>query len=210
METTKICRECKITKSIIEFHIDKTFTDGRTWKCKACIGIQRELYKRTKEGHITCLYGSQRGNSKRRGHKPPSYTRSELVSWCLSQENFHIIYDKWVESNYNNLLAPSIDRKNDYKSYCFENIQLMTWEDNHIKGHCDIKNGVNNKNSKAVLQYSRSNVFISEYFSSAEAQRQTEINKSHIGSCCRYKRKTAGGFIWKYKHVIIKEINSQG
>lgn len=31
-----------------------------------------------------------------------------------------------------------------------------------------------------------------------DVQRQLEINASHISECCKGKRKSAGGYIWKY------------
>ncbi len=32
-----------------------------------------------------------------------------------------------------------------------------------------------------------------------EAERKTGINDGNIASVCKEKRKTAGGYIWKYK-----------
>jgi hypothetical protein len=40
--------------------------------------------------------------------------------------------------------------------------------------------------------------FIKKYVSSSEAERANGITQSKVGECCRGKRKTAGGFIWKY------------
>ncbi len=40
--------------------------------------------------------------------------------------------------------------------------------------------------------------FIKKYASSSEAERANGITQSKVGECCRGKRKTAGGFIWKY------------
>lgn len=39
---------------------------------------------------------------------------------------------------------------------------------------------------------------ITVYLSAAEASRQTNIPQSNITYCCQGKRKTAGGYIWKY------------
>lgn len=39
---------------------------------------------------------------------------------------------------------------------------------------------------------------ITIYPSASEASRQTGIQQSNITDCCRGKRKTAGGYIWKY------------
>lgn len=38
-----------------------------------------------------------------------------------------------------------------------------------------------------------------EYITAREAQRQTGVNYKHISSCCLGKRKTAGGYFWKFK-----------
>lgn len=53
------------------------------------------------------------------------------------------------------------------------------------------------KTSKPVIQYTKDMEFVAEYFGTREAERQTGI--SHIGCCCNGSRKTAGGFIWKWK-----------
>lgn len=53
--------------------------------------------------------------------------------------------------------------------------------------------------SKSVLQFSKDGEFISEYFGAREAARCLDIVPSSIIECCNKKRKSAGGFIWKYK-----------
>lgn len=53
--------------------------------------------------------------------------------------------------------------------------------------------------SKPVLQFSKSGEFIAEYFGAREAARLLKIVPSSIIECCNKKRKSAGGFIWKYK-----------
>ena len=54
---------------------------------------------------------------------------------------------------------------------------------------------------KAVLQFSKDGKLIEEYPSLVEASRQTGCNQGHICDCCKGKRKSAGGFIWKYKEI---------
>lgn len=56
--------------------------------------------------------------------------------------------------------------------------------------------------SKPVLQYTLDGVFIAEYPSTMEAERQTGINHSNIGHCCLKckNHSTAGGYIWKYSN----------
>ena len=49
-----------------------------------------------------------------------------------------------------------------------------------------------------VLQYSIDGSFIKRYSSSGEAERENGIARSKVGTCCRGKSKTAGGYIWCY------------
>ena len=74
---------------------------------------------------------------------------------------------------------------------CIENLQWLKHKDN-----CRQKPRLE-KLSKPVEQYTLDMVFVAEYPSVMEAFRQTGIK--HISCCCLGKRKTAGGYIWKYK-----------
>lgn len=55
------------------------------------------------------------------------------------------------------------------------------------------------KTSKAVLQFDKNFNLIAEYKSMLEASRATGIDHGTIGLVANGKRKSAGGFIWKYK-----------
>lgn len=63
------------------------------------------------------------------------------------------------------------------------------------------KLGKLNHNSKPVYQYSKTNIFICEYSNAREANKITGIDYRHISSCCLNKRKTTGGYIWKYQKI---------
>lgn len=54
-------------------------------------------------------------------------------------------------------------------------------------------------NSKPVEKLSKNLILIREYKSTAEATRKTNICNSNIISCVNGSRKSAGGFIWRYK-----------
>lgn len=53
--------------------------------------------------------------------------------------------------------------------------------------------------SKRLNQYDLENNFIRTWFNSGEASNALKIDRGHIVDCCNGKRKTSGGFIWKYK-----------
>ena len=60
------------------------------------------------------------------------------------------------------------------------------------------KKALSEAHSKKILQFTKSGEFIRELPSAVEASRQLKINCGNICSCCNRKRKSAGGFIWKY------------
>lgn len=57
---------------------------------------------------------------------------------------------------------------------------------------------VKQKISKKVLQYSKDGYFIKEFNSCREASRETGINYTSICNCANSRRRSAGGFIWKF------------
>lgn len=59
--------------------------------------------------------------------------------------------------------------------------------------------GVAEKNKKPVIQLDKNLVFIKEWKSIKEAATKLNINKHHIGQVCKNKRKSSGGYKWKYK-----------
>ena len=61
------------------------------------------------------------------------------------------------------------------------------------------KEQLNTKYKQKVVQYSIEGEVLNEYESAAEAARQTNINSGTIRGVCQGKRKTAGGYIWRYK-----------
>lgn len=52
--------------------------------------------------------------------------------------------------------------------------------------------------SKKVNQYDLQGQFIKQWFCMMDAERDCGINNAGISSCCKGKRKQAGGFIWRY------------
>lgn len=58
--------------------------------------------------------------------------------------------------------------------------------------------------AKAVDMLNLDGVLVKTFPSAAEAERQTGVNNAHISSCCKGKRKSTGGFIWRYHKEVIE------
>ena len=56
-------------------------------------------------------------------------------------------------------------------------------------------------NTKPILQFSKDGEFIAEYPSIKEAEKQTGCYQGNVCNCCKGNRKSAGGFIWRYKEI---------
>ena len=58
-----------------------------------------------------------------------------------------------------------------------------------------------------VYQYTVEGELVAVWKSTREAARIGGYNNSAISKCCRGKRKTAGGYVWKYKPLGEEDID---
>ena len=193
-EFKKHCTACSLMLPLSSYSNKNGGKYGKNSICKSCAQIKQ----RTKEGHIIQLYSSQRKASRLKNYDMPNYTSKELITWCLNQPVYHKLYDNWVKSGFDKKLSPSCDRLDDYKPYSFDNLQIVTWEQNLKNEWSRRKKGENAKQSKRVGQFTMYMEYITSFPSIREASRATNTNYGNLGECCRGKTSHAGGFIWKF------------
>ena len=162
----------------------------------------QKKYSRTMTGLIKRIHAGQVSRSRRRGMDLPNYSSNELVDFVFSTHEFSRIYSNWQDSGYAKDLKPSLDRIDDYKPYTFDNIQVVTWVENNLRGKLDQVNGINTKNCKAIIGTSKSGNKV-EYFSIKDASRITGIHDGNISECAKGERKTAGKIAWEYKQEEV-------
>ena len=63
------------------------------------------------------------------------------------------------------------------------------------------KYGKKHHRSKPIIQYDKEGNFIKEWDCANDVERVLGISNKHIGSVCLRKRKSCGGYIWKYKNA---------
>ena len=161
------------------------------------------IYKVSNYGRIKRLYR----NKKEKILK--SYIRNGYYSVRLSKENkiknftVHRLIGKAFINNPNNY--NTIDHINGIKTdNRLENLEWVTHKENTNrawkKGLCNGnkgKFGIQSKKSIKIVQL-KNGERINEFYGAYEAERATGIANSSINECCRNKRKTAGGYEWKY------------
>lgn len=205
----KTCSQCKQELTLDAFTKQTTGRLGRRADCKTC----QKRFTRTKHGLIKEIYTLQKSKSKKRGYAQPAYSEEQLHTWALQEPEFHLLFDAWEASGFLSNFKPSIDRLDDFTSYRFGNIQVLTWNENNVKGYASRKSGMNTKKSLAVDMLDMSGGFIQRFPSASEAARQFNGIPSNIigainhrvsharkadGSARMYTTTTAYGHQWRY------------
>jgi group I intron endonuclease len=75
-------------------------------------------------------------------------------------------------------------------------------ENNHMYGKTlseEHKKKMSKALKKPIIQYTKDGEFIKEWPSLSDAAKSLGIHNGCISSACTGKRKSAGGFLWKYK-----------
>ena len=205
ISTMKKCNKCKEVKEFREFGKISKSKDGFSYVCKKCHCEDVKSYSKTKNGLLTQIYTDQRKASKKRKHSLPLYTKQELKEWMFSQDIFHKLYDEWFNSGFAKSLVPSCDRIDNSIGYSFDNIRIVTWQENERQGNIDMRNNIikhGTRPQRTVIGTHITTGETIEFHSLMEAERQTGISNSNISKCCNDKyptRKISNGYFWKYK-----------
>lgn len=108
-------------------------------------------------------------------------------------------------NNYNEKLQ--VNHKNGIKDdNNIKNLEMVTASENQLHSYRILKNipsmknhfGKNHISAVKIKQYDKNNNFIKTWDSIIEASKELNINASCICNNCKNRRKSAGGYIWKY------------
>lgn len=116
-------------------------------------------------------------------------SKEEFSTKFLHDTNFIELHNKWVQLDCELKFTPSVDRINKNLDYTSDNIQIITYSLNAGK----------DKEKLPILMYDLDGNFIREWESKWEAHKALGIPNGNLVKACYGERKSAGGYIWKFK-----------
>lgn len=150
--------------------------------------IRKIVYKRN--GYATVLLSVRQKVKLVHVHRivaiafiPNTENKAEVNHKDLNKKNNHISNLEWVTKLQNMQHVNS----------------LKKWSNN-------AKSGKENKRSIPVIQLSKDGTIIKEWVNGLQASKELNIATGDICKVCKGNRKSAGGYIWKYKPHQQKSI----
>ena len=141
-------------------------------------------------GLACSIYSNQKLKSKQRNHHHPKYSKIEFFNWMINQDNYSILMINWRLNGYKSELRPSADRIDNNKGYSFNNINLVTWEENN-------KNGRLSHRKKLTGVCIKTGDII-KFDSPKTASKELRIDYSSIKNNCNGYSSSSGGYKWSY------------
>lgn len=147
------------------------------------------------------------GNVRRKGKVLKTHIRNGYKAVCLYNYeskkqltvNIHRLVAKCFIENPHSYTCVN-HKDGDKTNNTLENLEWCSYKQNTEHA---IKTGLSKPHPKSVEQYSLDGKYIQTFPSIIKASAKTGANDRHISCVCKGKRKTTGGFIWKYS--IIEE-----
>lgn len=151
-------------------------------------------YRKTKKGLIRNLYCGIKQRATETG-KELSFSSQAFFRWCMVSRKFHALYIGWVKADFERNVKPSIDRKNPLIGYRFDNIQVMTYWDNILKGRLEQELLI----GRPIIQTSLDGIEIERFASVRRAANELKLSQGNISMVLAGLRNKTGGFSFKYQ-----------
>lgn len=158
VQATKICNACKEAKPLTMFTKNKSAPDGLQYKCRACDVIY-QAKRRSENSEKLLKYGRDYQKSRRLDfnyrlqmliNASKQRAKNKNRDHSITVEDIKAIYPSdgccpifGMKLEFNNAgfreNSPSIDRIDSTKGYTPNNIQIISWKANRIKGYASVE-----------------------------------------------------------------------
>ncbi len=108
--------------------------------------------------------------------------------------NYQHIYDLWIQGYNQKVIAKMVKTDEATVIRALNSFNISS----HVRRSRAAKKEARNR-CIPVIQYDKNMNFIASYDSIQEAALINNIDNGDIGKVCKGRRKTAGGYIWRYK-----------
>lgn len=134
-------------------------------------------------------YSSRRRCADKNCKDYKDYGARNIKCLLLKEE----IKELWFRDKAYLMKKPTVDRIDNDGNYCIENCRFLEMSENVRQR--------NLKYGKPILQYDLKGNFIKEWSSAVKASKNVGVTNITINAQLKGRLLTAGGFIWRYKHV---------
>jgi hypothetical protein len=158
VRTSKVCGWCKIDKPLTDYTKNRAASDGLQYKCRAC-DLAYQAKRRVENYEQNLEYGRQYQKNRRKDHnyrlqmlinaskqRAKDKDREHTITVEDIKNIFPVdgccpIFGMKLEFNSAGFRenSPSIDRIDSKKGYTPDNIQIISWKANRIKGYASIE-----------------------------------------------------------------------
>jgi hypothetical protein len=158
VQSTKICNSCKEPKPFTSFTKNKASPDGLQYKCRPCdvayqakrrlenpelrLDYQRSYQKNRRKDYTYRLQMLINASKQRAKNKDREHNISvEDIKNIFPEDGCCPIFGMKLEFNNAGFreTSPSIDRIDSTKGYTPDNIQIISWKANRIKGYATLQ-----------------------------------------------------------------------
>ena len=165
-------------------------------------------YRRSVDGWILRTYRTMKYHAQLLNYDLPNFSLKKFKEWVLieNKEIFFKLRDNWIKSGYKTYLSVSVNRLDDYVSYRFSNMEIITWRENLLKGVKGKKSilrlqKIIENNKKEVIQIDSNDNIINIFSSLREASENLCLSKSGISRVCCGKKFNYFGFRGYYSEI---------
>lgn len=166
-------RDCGCEKPIVHLGI----SEDLNYKNENYYKKYKKRYRRTSKGYLRNLYHGMNERNRNKGFGDLPFSLDDFVNKYIKHYDFVMLFEIYMNSDFDKNYAPSIDRINPNLGYFYENMQFITWKDNKEKGY---KEGSRMRSRSVNMFDYKTGELLMTFNSANEASHHMNLQQSNI------------------------------